>query len=100
MNNEKGLLLPNIGFGAYYFKKDYFIGVSAPKMFRLKMEKRSSPLFDELSGRQEPTIFLMGGVNNSKSIRTFRFNQACWQVQCGTLLCLLDFTATPSSIKA
>lgn len=82
MNNVKGLLLPNIGFGAYYFKKDHFIGVSAPKMFRPKMEKRSSPLFDALTGRQEPTIFLMGGkqfkINKDIQIQPSMLVRAVW----------------------
>lgn len=61
MNNTKGLILPNIGFGAYYHKKTHFLGISCPKMLRPKMEKKSNPAFALLDGRQEPTIYLMGG---------------------------------------
>lgn len=61
MNNTKGLILPNIGFGAYYHKKDHFLGISCPKMLRPKMEKKSNPAYALLDGRQEPTIYLMGG---------------------------------------
>lgn len=59
--NTKGLILPNIGFGAYYYKKDYFVGVSAPKMLRPKLEKKSSMAYTLLDGRSEPVIQLMGG---------------------------------------
>jgi type IX secretion system PorP/SprF family membrane protein len=61
MYNTKGLLVPNIGFGAYYYKKDHFIGLSAPKMLRPKLEKKSSDAYFLLDGRSEPVIYLMGG---------------------------------------
>jgi type IX secretion system PorP/SprF family membrane protein len=61
MYNTKGLIIPNIGFGAYYHKKDHFLGISCPKMLRPKIEKKSSPGYSLLDGRQEPTIYLMGG---------------------------------------
>lgn len=61
MYNTKGLLIPNIGFGAYYFKKDHFIGISSPSLLRPKLEKRTNPVYEMLNGRYEPTIYLMGG---------------------------------------
>jgi type IX secretion system PorP/SprF family membrane protein len=61
MYNTKGLIIPNVGFGAYYHKKDHFIGISCPKMLRPKLEKKSSPGYALLNGRSEPTIYLMGG---------------------------------------
>jgi type IX secretion system PorP/SprF family membrane protein len=61
MYNTKGLLIPNLGFGAYYFKKDHFIGLSSPSLIRPKLEKRSNPVYEMLNGRYEPTIYLMGG---------------------------------------
>jgi len=61
MQNTKGLIVPNIGFGAYYYKKDHFIGLSAPKMLRPKLEKKSSMAYSLLDGRNEPIIYLMGG---------------------------------------
>ncbi|MBL0314381.1 MAG: type IX secretion system membrane protein PorP/SprF [Flavobacteriales bacterium] len=61
MSNVKGLILPNVGFGAYYHKKDHFIGLSCPKMLRPKLEKKGSPAFALLNGREEPTIYMMGG---------------------------------------
>lgn len=74
MYNTKGLLIPNLGFGAYYHKKDHFIGISAPSMIRPRLEKRKSPVYETLNGRYEPTIYLMGGkiykVNKDLNIQT------------------------------
>lgn len=61
MYNTKGLIIPNIGFGAYYHKKDHFLGVSCPQMLRPKLEKKSSSVYSLLNGRHEPTLYLMGG---------------------------------------
>jgi len=61
MQNTRGLLVPNVGFGAYYHKKDHFIGISCPKMLRPRLEKKSSSAYSLLNGREEPTIYLMGG---------------------------------------
>jgi type IX secretion system PorP/SprF family membrane protein len=59
--NTRGLLIPNVGFGAYYHKKDHFFGVSCPKMLRPRLDKRSSPVYQLLGGRQEPVLYFMGG---------------------------------------
>lgn len=73
MYNTKGLIVPNIGFGAYYFKKDHFIGLSSPSLLRPRLEKRSNPVYETLNGRYEPTIYLMGGkifkVNKDLSLQ-------------------------------
>lgn len=59
--NTSGVILPNIGFGAYYYKKNYFLGVSAPKMIPTKLEKKSSELYSLLEGTTQPTLYLQGG---------------------------------------
>ncbi|MDZ4824679.1 MAG: type IX secretion system membrane protein PorP/SprF [Flavobacteriales bacterium] len=61
MNNTRGLFLPNIGFGLYYHKKNHFVGLSVPKMIRNKLERKGSDMYHLLNGRQEPTVYLMGG---------------------------------------
>jgi type IX secretion system PorP/SprF family membrane protein len=61
MNNTKGLIIPNVGFGAYYFKKDHFIGISAPSLIRPRLEKRAMAEQASLDGRYEPTIYITGG---------------------------------------
>ena len=60
-NNQKGVLLPNIGFGVYYFKKNHFLGLSIPKMISNKLSKNGSVASNMLAGKQEPTLYLIGG---------------------------------------
>jgi len=61
MYNTRGLFLPNVGFGAFYYKKDHYIGISVPKMLRNKLEKRGTFEYAALNGRQEPVFILTGG---------------------------------------
>ena len=61
LNNTSSLILPNIGFGAYYYKKLYFLGISSPKMLRHKLEKKDSFNYELLEGRTEPTLYIQGG---------------------------------------
>jgi type IX secretion system PorP/SprF family membrane protein len=60
-NNIRGVFLPNIGFGAFYYKKDHYVGLSVPKLIRNKLEKRGTPAFEMLNGRQESTYLLTAG---------------------------------------
>lgn len=59
--NPQAVILPNVGFGAYYYSKKYYIGVSMPKMIRNKLEKRDASMYTLLEGKTEPTLYLMGG---------------------------------------
>ena len=59
--NTSGVILPNIGFGAYYYKKNYFLGVSSPRMIPTKLEKRGSELYQLLEGTTQPTLYIQGG---------------------------------------
>jgi type IX secretion system PorP/SprF family membrane protein len=61
MTNTKGLMLPNAGFGVYYYKKDHYIGISIPKLLRPELEKKGTTMYDLLDGRSEPTVHLMAG---------------------------------------
>lgn len=61
MYNVKNLVLPNVGFGMYYYKKNHFFGISVPKILRNKLVGRGSDLFQLLNGRQEPTVYICGG---------------------------------------
>lgn len=61
MYNTNGLMLPNAGFGLYYYKKDHFISLSVPKFLRNELELKGSTPFELLDGRQEPTLHLMAG---------------------------------------
>ncbi len=61
MANTQGLFLPNAGFGAYYFDKTSYFGLSVPRLLRNNLENKSSVSFDLFDGRQEPTIHIMAG---------------------------------------
>lgn len=61
MTNTEGLIIPNAGFGIYYYKRDHFFGLSIPRMIRPELERRGSVAFDLLDGRHEPQVHLMAG---------------------------------------
>jgi len=61
MYNTKGLILPNAGFGMFYYKKDHYIGFSVPKLLRNKLVNKTSELYSVLVGRQEPTAYITFG---------------------------------------
>lgn len=61
MYNTRGVFLPNIGFGAFYYKKDHYVGISIPRMIRNRLERRGTTEYELLDGRQEPTLILTGG---------------------------------------
>ena len=67
MYNQKGVMLPNVGFGAFYYGKNFYLGLSCPKILRNKLVEQGSELFNILDGRTQPTIYLHGG-------RTFKLN--------------------------
>jgi type IX secretion system PorP/SprF family membrane protein len=59
--NTRGLFLPNVGFGAYYYKKDHYVGLSVPRVLRNKLETRGTAEYELLGGRQEPMFILTAG---------------------------------------
>lgn len=61
MYNQNGVFLPNAGFGVFYYGKDFYMGLSSPKMLRNRLEQKGSELYDVLEGRTEPTLYLTGG---------------------------------------
>lgn len=61
LNNTRGLFLPNVGFGAFYHKKDHFVGLSVPRVLRNKLEKKGTSEYELLGGRQEPMFILTAG---------------------------------------
>jgi type IX secretion system PorP/SprF family membrane protein len=54
--NSQGVPLPNIGFGVFYFKRDFYMGLSMPRMVLNKLERRSNENYSFLKGRQIPTF--------------------------------------------
>ncbi|MDZ4751305.1 MAG: type IX secretion system membrane protein PorP/SprF [Flavobacteriales bacterium] len=61
MYNTNGLILPNAGFGFFYYKKDHYFGFSVPKLLRNKLVSKTSELYNVLNGRQEPTGYITAG---------------------------------------
>jgi type IX secretion system PorP/SprF family membrane protein len=70
--NPKSVLLPNIGFGMFYYEKDYFLGLSVPKMLRNSLTRSENELHSVLKGNTEPTAYLMGG-------KVFKLNRE-WKI--------------------
>ncbi len=68
MFNQKGVFLPNVGFGTFYHGKNFYVGLSAPKMLRNRLVEKGSDLYNMLYGRTEPTVYLHGG-------KTFKLNR-------------------------
>jgi len=56
-------IIPNIGFGFYYYTGKTYFGVSSPKMLRMKMAKKGTIAYEQLNGTTEPTYYLMAGHN-------------------------------------
>ena len=59
--NPKGVLLPNVGFGALYYARNSFFGVSIPRILRNQLDKKNSEAWMMMEGTQEPTVYVMGG---------------------------------------
>lgn len=59
--NPGGLLLPNAGAGVFYHKTDWFLGLSCPRILRNRLESKESMVYEGLTGRTEPTLYLTGG---------------------------------------
>lgn len=74
MGEDFSSFKPNVGFGTYLFDKDWYIGLSMPKMIRQKL----SP--DENTGYYEPTAYFSAGkafvLDRSFRLRTAGF--AAW----------------------
>ena len=54
--NDIRSILPNAGFGMYYFTKNYYFGVSCPKMLQNKLNTSAS-----LLSREQRHYYLIGG---------------------------------------
>jgi type IX secretion system PorP/SprF family membrane protein len=64
MTNPKSAILPNAGFGVYYYSKKYYISLSSPKMIRNKRDPKGYKLHDVLFGKTEPTVYFMAGYSH------------------------------------
>ena len=59
-NNIPNIFLPNFGWGAYFYARDYFIGLSTPRLLRNQFIG-SKKLDLTNNGKQEMHFFLLGG---------------------------------------
>lgn len=59
--NPGSLLMPNVGFGIYYYGEKFFVGISSPKMLRRKFTGKDNVVYAQVQGTTEPTGYLMGG---------------------------------------
>lgn len=62
LTNSSNVFLPNVGFGAFFYRKDFFIGLSVPKMLKNKMETHKNPEVGTMAATTKPTAYLMGGM--------------------------------------
>jgi len=56
-------VIPNIGFGMYYYTGKMYIGLSSPKMVTSKIAKPGSVEYFQIKGRIAPTYYFMMGRN-------------------------------------
>lgn len=61
--NPDNVFVPNAGFGLYYHTPKFFVGISAPRMLRSKIDDVNVSNTVSVNGRTQPTLFLMGGKN-------------------------------------
>ena len=69
--NPKASFIPNIGFGMYYYSKDFYIGLSAPRMLKSKLNKLDYSSVSNL-GRTAQVYYFMTGYTY-KVNRDFSF---------------------------
>lgn len=61
MQNPKGLIVPNVGFGGLYYDRKSFVGVSIPRVLRNQLDKKGSDAWQIMEGDQQPTLHVMAG---------------------------------------
>lgn len=59
--NPGSMYLPNFGFGLFYHKADWFLGLSSPRMIRNKIGSKEQQVYEGLTGKTEPTVYFAGG---------------------------------------
>jgi type IX secretion system PorP/SprF family membrane protein len=61
-SNISGKPLPNFGFGAMYYSKKYYVGLSAPKLLSNKMLPDNLPDTIKLNSREKQHFFFIAGA--------------------------------------
>ena len=62
--NEQSDVLPNFGFGLYYFTDKYYIGASIPKLLENDFKNNSVAGSTDLGGEEKHYFFIAGAVFN------------------------------------
>jgi type IX secretion system PorP/SprF family membrane protein len=57
-SDQRPILLPNFGVGAYYFTEDYYVGFSIPLLLRNKLDRNNT---FEIVGREERAFYITAG---------------------------------------
>lgn len=63
-SNEQSDILPNFGFGLYYFTDKYYIGASIPKLLENDFKNNSVAGSTNLGGEEKHYFFIGGAVFN------------------------------------
>lgn len=58
--NVRNEILPNVGFGAYYYRKNFYAGISVPKIIRHRFGLSAQT--NEYSGTQRNYYLIAGGL--------------------------------------
>jgi type IX secretion system PorP/SprF family membrane protein len=59
-NNTLSKLLPNFGFGMYYYRKQFYAGISSPKLLQNNLKIKSSSIV--MKPEQKHYFFIIGSV--------------------------------------
>lgn len=60
--NTKGVFMPNVGAGAFYYNEDFFVGLSVPRIMKNDMYDSSNPDMSTMVATTQPTAYLMSGA--------------------------------------
>lgn len=63
-NNIESEMLPNFGFGVYYYTSKYYLGLSTPKLLENNFESNTSVGGTDLGSEQRHYFFIAGTVFN------------------------------------
>jgi len=64
LENMNSKLLPNFGFGLYYFTERFYLGVSIPKLFENNFEENTSTTTLDLASEKKHYFIIGGAVFN------------------------------------
>jgi type IX secretion system PorP/SprF family membrane protein len=60
--NTKGVFMPNVGVGAFYYNEDFFVGLSVPRLLKNDMYNPDNQDVSTMVATTQPTAYLMSGA--------------------------------------